>query len=242
MKIFIPTRGRIGNQLTLEAIKHHKPIIVAPQCEAHHWSNPLVVSDAWNFSQIRQFILQQPGKRHVVFDDDLRFVRRTEGTTLRQTTPRDIDEMFDWIRAKFDEGFIHGGISARQGNNWVKDSEKQIGREVRAHFYDADYVRATPFDFRNVQLRQDFHFTLSMLRRGEPNVICYEFAQDQANSDTPGGCSRYRTPQLMEEQAYALQALHPDYVKVVKKETKGSWGGGVRTDVSIRWLKAFECG
>lgn len=40
--------------------------------------------------------------------------------------------------------------------------------------------------------------------------------------------------------AHQLHSLHPDFVKVVKKTTKGAWGGGERTDVTVAWKKAYE--
>jgi hypothetical protein len=39
--------------------------------------------------------------------------------------------------------------------------------------------------------------------------------------------------------AEALAAKYPGIVKAVEKETKGSWGGGVRKDVTVYWKKAY---
>ena len=44
----------------------------------------------------------------------------------------------------------------------------------------------------------------------------------------------------MNRCAHELEVLHPDYVTVVDKTTKTSWGGGTRTDVRIAWKKAYE--
>jgi hypothetical protein len=44
----------------------------------------------------------------------------------------------------------------------------------------------------------------------------------------------------MESSAKGLAELHPGFVKVVRKETKGAWGGGERVDVQIQWKKAWE--
>ena len=45
---------------------------------------------------------------------------------------------------------------------------------------------------------------------------------------------------MMDRCSNELAALHPDFVKVVEKYTKTSWGGGIRTDVRIAWKKAYE--
>lgn len=260
LHVFVPTRGRLDRQHTLRELMLErvadeicKVTVVVPECEYYDWSGGkyvetenvklATVPDEFGFSDIRQHLLElntdEPG--HIVIDDDLRYFRRVGDTVqLEKCSWEDIKVMFDWTAEVMNEGFIHGGISVRGGNNHVKEKEVQVGREMRHHFYDRERVLATGLDFRQVKIRQDFHATLWLLRHGEPNIINYEFAQDQCGSNTDGGCSRYRTPEMLAEQAQVLADLHPGFVKVVEKYTKGAWGGGMRTDVTIQWQKAFK--
>jgi len=70
-----------------------------------------------------------------------------------------------------------------------------------------------------------------------------EWCNNQAEgSGASGGCSAFRTMDLHSDNAQLLAKLHAPYVKVVRKETKGAWGGGARTDVIVYWKKARQHG
>ena len=244
LRVFVPTRGRFQHPITVNWLSKAADVtLVVPECEADCWSqtNKLVVPDTFRFSDIRQFILQQPGEFHALFDDDIRLYRRhTPGmTNLRYAEkPDDIRDMLSWMESQLQDGYVHGGISPREGNNRVPESTTSNCRVCRAHFYNADVVRAEQFDFRDVVEKQDFHFSLTMLELGYPSIVSYEFAQGQHASNMAGGCSIYRTPEMLAEGALRLAALHPGFVKVTMPKTKTAWRGGA-PDVVCYWKKAF---
>ena len=261
MRIFIPTRGRMERRITVrymfveDLVKDGYLVdLVVPECEAEAWKRNTstnfvgvhVVPDSWEFSDIRQGILEGcAGDLHFVVDDDLYFYRRTgDGVKLRKSTYQDIKAMIRWISLQYQRGTVHGGISMREGNNRLVPYHQngdyvRNTRVCRAHFYRPDVLRTEGFDFRDVRTKQDFHCTLSLLELGYPNHVSVEFAQNQAGSNSTGGCSRYRTKEVMDDGAHRLHELHPESVTVVEKETLGAWGGGVRTDVRCAWKKAF---
>lgn len=242
MKIFIPTRGRINRQDTLEYLKLFDPIMVVPQCEESHWKDyrRLVVPDHFKFSEIRQFIAEQDGDKHCVIDDDLKLYRRCEDSTkLRGVTEGEVFALLSKISRLLDK-YAHGGVSAREGNNHMDFPGVENTRCMRWHFYRPEVLREERFDFREVVTKQDFHCTLWLLERGFPNYVISEFAHNQRGSNVDGGCSSYRTQEVMDAGAEKLATLHPEFVKVVEKETKSAWGGGVRKDVRIQWKKAFR--
>lgn len=257
MRIFIPTRGRIDRQITmrdafLDHIKAMYPVFyVVPDCDYKQWNtgrhHVLRVSDDFKFSDIRQYIAEYEVWKdpyHVCIDDDLTFFCRQdpECIDLFKASQDDIENMFRWMELQMiTQKFAHGGISAREGNNHVEDDYATNTRCMRCHFYDARVIKGEELKYTDVAARQDFHMTLSLLERGYPNIVSYVFAQNQmGGSDTPGGCSRYRTPEFLEATAKRLQELHPEFVKVVEKETKTSWGGGKRIDVQMAWKKAYR--
>ena len=92
--------------------------------------------------------------------------------------------------------------------------------------------------FGRLEVMEDFDVALRLLRAGHDNVILNNWANNQAGSGKEGGCSHFRTPELHAACASKLASLHPGFVKVVQKTTKGAWGGGTRTDVNIAWKKA----
>lgn len=262
MRIFVPSRGRIGtgNLITprfayLDAVsKRWLVTYVVPQSEAHPWRDRYdntelhLVPDEYRFSEVRQHIATAQEFRddhdHVVVDDDLYFFRRTntldpEDVSLRACSQVDILEMFMAIEMYLKDGYAHGGISAREGNNRLPIPHVEIARCMRLHFYDASVLRAEGFDFRDIPTKQDFHCTLTLLELGYPNIVNTVFCHNQRGSGSEGGCSAYRDAAMMESSARRLHELHPEFVKVVNKETKTAWGGGERVDVQIQWKKAF---
>jgi hypothetical protein len=110
---------------------------------------------------------------------------------------------------------------------------------MRFHFYRASVLKEINFHFDDVVTKQDFHMTLSLLEHGYPNVVNFGWMQGQPGSNTDGGCSWYRTPEVMAAGAIRLKELHPDFVRIVEKETLHSWGGGKRLDVNVSWKKAL---
>jgi hypothetical protein len=253
MIIFIPTRARIYKQITrakffLDKLPY-QVVYITPVSEADRYlavwpgSKVLAVPDEYRLSDIRQFLIDEyrfPDPHHCCWDDDLVFLRRKAPTDIHQRsnmTSQDAIECFQRIEGWLKEGYAHGAISQRSGNNHEPTAVKVIGRATDTHFYNADVIYGEGIKINEVILRQDFHLTLSLLERGYPNVIDHEFISGQSDNG-PGGCSVYRTKEMLEQQAYALAALHPEFVKVVTKTRKG--GFGESTDVRIQWIQSFE--
>lgn len=225
LKIFVPTRGRLDRQITLGWIQD--VTMVVPECEERHWDEPkIVVPDAFCFSDVRQVILSDPAERHLVLDDDLLLYRRTD--KLRKATPTDVISLLHWIETKMDEGYVHGGVGFRAFNNQYADDD--LEREnmvcICAHFYRADVLRAEGLRYDAIPGKCDLHSTLSLLELGYPNVVTNEWVHHQ-ECGKPGGCSRYRTPEMVSESSRILQRLHPEVVTLRDKkgmdETRISW-------------------
>lgn len=256
MVIFVPTRARIYKQITrkkfhLDQVQEKYPVIyVVPESELEKFTTvnrvqrTLSVPDDFKLSDIRQWLVEtqnEPDPHHCCFDDDLVFLRRKVPTELPQrsdTTAKDALDCFDRINDWLWKGYVHGALSQRAANGmYSAGTYKLIGRATDTHFYNAEIIGAEGLHFNDVVLRQDFHMTLSLLERGYPNVIDYEFMSGQTDG-TPGGCQVYRSLEMLAEQAQLLADLHPEFVTIVEKERKG--GFGVSTDVRIAWMKAFR--
>lgn len=264
MPLFIHTYGRPYDQKTFSWFGDDlraRTYFVIQAREAFHWARQvekpgyegvkfLVLPEhIQTLSPTRQWILEygrdEGIPRLAMMDDDLRFSHRKdgEGTKLYHSGSGHVSAMFanlEWEIRADGGGFLHAGISAREGNNRVEKNRKTVTRMMRVLAYRPTEVLATGARFDRIRTKQDFDFCLQLLRAGHPNLVKYDSAQDQGGSQESGGCATYRTPQMMAEDAENLRALHPDFVKVVKKVTKGSWGGGERVDVTIQWRKAFE--
>lgn len=189
-------------------------------------------------------IHERQGSNKVVFlDDDLNFaVRRFDdpGKFRGLQKPTDLVKMFARIEAGLDK-YPMVGVGAREGGNRITDPFLFNTRIMRVLAFDRTYLRECAITFAPLKVMEDFHVNLQILRSGAETMVCNSWVSNQAGgSDAPGGCSVYRTSGVQTASAHLLQSLHPDFVTVVEKTTKGAWGGGTRTDVRIQWKKAYE--
>lgn len=253
MDLIIPTAGRWNSQPTLARLTACglNPILVVQAAEAdvyrHVYGDRATVwvlpSHITTIAHTRQWILENVGHSEdiVMLDDDLSFyTRRTDDPTkLRDITDDELVQAF----ASMDNHlhyYAHVGFAAREGANRVTTLHIENTRIMRVLGYNRQTLLGNGVRFDRIELMEDFDVALQLLERGMANLVLNTYAHNQAGSGKAGGCATFRTPQKQAEAAYALAALHPKYVRVVEKTTKGSFGGGTRTDVNIRWKKAYS--
>lgn len=251
--VFIPTRGRTNyTPITAEELKKFSdftPTFVCPTREQSYYARygNVMPFDGEGIGPARQFILENsPTDCVVMLDDDLYFSKRVDpdnGGKLEKVQGKQLQEMFAYIKLWLDEGFVHGGISARQGNQHIAYPFTDCIRVNNAHFFNRAVVLREGIRFDELPVMEDFFVTLSLLLKGYPNRVLYDYCWSQRASGFKGGCSSYRTPALQAEAAHRLYDLFPDYVKVVEKTSASQSGAmATRTDVNIQWLKAWAAG
>jgi len=261
MIIYVLTRGRISQQVTrrcafLDEISKIYPVTyVLPDCDVRDYcleypdTKYLVVSNHFTSGDIRQFIAEQYHKTDDPFqihlDDDMYMFRRKDrDPLLDKANLRDMIDLFNKIEDILERGiYKHGGVSAREGNNRKEENFEVNARAMRFLFYDVRPILEHGIKFTDVMCRMDFHMTLSLLEKGYPNIVLYEYAQNQLESSIrarAGGADHYRTMEMMNRQAERLCQLHPKFIKVVDKETLVSFGGKERKDVVVQWKKAYK--
>ena len=252
-RIYIPTLGRIGKQTTLDEFltkSNHVPALVCPpQEEAAHraFVDPrveIVPCAAKGIGPTRQWILENSDAQVVILiDDDMKFQKRVdmESTKLQQCEAGDLDDMINECLDAVKDGYAHGGISARQGNNNVKTKRKENLRMCNFHFLHKDTIMQVGARFDQLEVMEDFHFILSMLTRGYPNVGIFNYCWNQRPGSI-GGCNTYRTLEVQARAAEGLKEAFPDFVKVVEKHSETGWSiaQGTRKDVRVQWAKAFK--
>jgi hypothetical protein len=130
-------------------------------------------------------------------------------------------------------GIAHRRHSDKKQESWEVNARMMYAFGVDPAIYKEEKIR-----FDRVGLREDFHVVLSMLRRGHECHNYLELLNNEYGSfGAAGGCSGERSMEYSNEQCYALQKLHPEFVKVVERDYKGSFP---RKEVVVAWKKAFE--
>jgi len=187
--------------------------------------------------------LSQENPKLLMLDDDLTFaIRRTDDPTKFATpTDADIVRVFDDVKKKLDD-YAHVSIAPREGGNRRTEPYVQNTRALRALAFRVDKLCEYGVLFTDMEVMEDFYVQLSLLLLGEPHLTINWMVQNQGGSNSEGGCSTYRTPEVQARAAGALHAKFPDFVRMVDKETKTAWGGGTRKDVVVSWKAAYEEG
>jgi len=250
--LFIPTCRRPNRQITatrlLQASIPFNVVVQGREATAYDYFReqgvPVIVLPWWvcDLSDTWQWLLENtPTRYFMCMDDDLYLFRREpDSVKLHIASDEDIKQMFDTLYGWMKEGVVHVGVSMREGNNRYPDPYYENMRMCRATGYDSEVVRSLGVKFNRVICRADFHMTLELLKRGYKNRVLFEFATNQPGSNTDGGCSSYRSDEVLEENAILLAKMHHPYVKVVEKVTKTAWNSRPRKDVIVYWKKAFR--
>lgn len=256
MRIFIPSKGRatVSKQTTVAALVSWgvtPTLLVDSGCGLEYTqcvdNSKTVVLElppiVKGIGCLRDFIVRELSHEEPVLmlDDDLTFfVRRNDDPTkFRNGTVDEFLAMLRQIEVNLKK-FPLVGIASREGGNRVTDKYIYDTRILRLLAYDPKVLIKHDIRFSDTPVMEDFHVALSLLERGYHNLVLNHYCHNQAGSGLEGGCSTYRTPEVQAAAAHKLAKLHPGFVKVVTKETKGAWGGGTRTDVHIQWKKAYN--
>lgn len=247
MEVFIPTLARPNRQETWknlpDVVRERTTLLVNYEDSNNYTRYPhiLLPPEVKGIGKVRQWVIENAGPKVVMLDDDLRFaVRRTDDPTKFQDATQDeITKMFEGISAALNV-YAHVSVSTREGGNRNTADFVWDTRLLRVLAYRTDILQRKGISFDRLPVMEDFDVTLQLLREGYSNVALNWIVQDQLGSNLAGGCSTYRTLAVQRKAALELQALHPDFVTVVTKQTKTAWQGQERTDVRIQWKKARD--
>jgi hypothetical protein len=192
MKIIIPTYRRTGSQHTFKAIpedwKQHV-VFVTDEKDGTHMQSFSVFKDIPfcivppeidSIAKKRAWILKKfyDEKSIAMMDDDLRFAVRQEGTTkLVEATHYDVGRYLSALERQLGH-YAHAGFSARQGNNTKPEGWEKNTRMMYVLGYNPKVV-VDNCELGRIETREDFDYTLQLLRKGFENVVCNNITTDQ---------------------------------------------------------------
>ena len=249
MNIYIPSSGRPLKQTTIDSlpptILHLVTLVVPPdELEAHkHLGRELTVvapDIPKGIGPARQWCCDQEPTKCLMLDDDLVFATRREDepTKFRDATDLEVIQALGELGRALNT-YSHVGMATREGGNRMTEPWDYNTRLLRILAYRTDIMRELGIRFDTIPVMEDFYVSLSLLTAGTQNAKLNWMVQNQGGSNTDGGCSQYRTPEVQASAAHILHERFPKFVKVVEKTTKTAWGGGTRTDVTVYWKKAL---
>ena len=260
MQIFVPSTHRAHIPYTVNSIVAESPFpitVVVPFNEYDEYRTKMpekvgVISPPpdlpMGIGHTRQWILHEASKnetdhKFIAMDDDLTFaVRRTEEPTkFREPLMGEIGAMLSTLKFLLDK-YAQVSVSTREGANRNTEFLTHCVRAMRVTGFRRDVLLNVGVDHRESTVMEDFEVTLNLLTHGYGNATLNSFVQNQKGSNSAGGASVYRTMEMQEAAAKKLQARYPDFVSLVRKQTKTAWNGMERTDVIVQWKKALAHG
>lgn len=269
MKIMIPTRGRadqlgtgtisrIPHSLIPETVlwTHSSEYELYREMAASHIGNLMDMGLQIHHSsytyigekrhQMGLWAWANGAEKFCMLDDDVDFLIRRDVDTwrLREALGHEANDMFRNLSNWLGRGYAQAAISPREGNNRFGEGSPdelfaECTRAMRITAYRTRDFLSVEHD--RVPVMEDFDVLLQLLRSGRKNVVLAYWANGQAMTNAPGGCSIWRTRELHNEAAERLAELHPQFVRLREKQNKTDAEGlGTRKEVTVQWKRAFQ--
>jgi glycosyltransferase involved in cell wall biosynthesis len=277
--IFIPTRGRVDRQITLQNLPENirqEVTLVGDPGEVvalnKKWGQQvhqvIHVGDCSNLSEKRQRCVERASTDYIIFIDDNCTFHTIHHSDRGQITKSPIimindknftsksqkhhlNQLFNWIITQLQtDKYGMVGVSHRpdvKGLSKIDLNSSNLYLLNRRFFamwgINRKLMLKLPGSpkFNDVILMQDFYMILQFLTNGIPVIKTYEYAFDKQGSNTEGGCSTYRTPELLLSESLKLQRMFPGFVTIKNKGTS-NWKrfGNQTIGIILHTKKAYD--
>lgn len=243
MKIYIPTRGRLDRQITAQYIpvqwKSRTRLVTNEDTTAEPHGIQVLKCPKTGISNVRQWITDTCEDEQVfMLDDDLHFFRKQDDK-LQKCIGADIDDMFNLMEEWLESGINCVGLTSRFGNNWIKSWFVNNTRPCMAYGFNRSVLSKNNIRFDAVDVCEDYHVFLSLLKLGHQNQMTAEFVVESPSVNKNGGCAEWRTEQHVIDSMNKLVELHSPYVSLrdVKGDTQGFKIG---KELRVQWKRAYN--
>ena len=196
----------------------------------------------------RQRILDYfPNDKLWMIDDQVKLQRRSaDFRVIGWATGEDIRILYDWISYCLDF-YTEVGVSSRPGNDKVHEPFRINERCYTCQGLRSDVLHQLGIEFSGlykksgIMFLEDFYLTITLLKRGYPNIVLYDFVAD-ADHGRKGGNSEFRSRENNDAAWKAFAKEFPGLV-TLKLVNGNSWHGDMgqlRYEGIISWSKAFN--
>jgi hypothetical protein len=257
MNLYIMTRGRVGKQTTLAQLPKawkEKTWLVCPESEKHDHQSILAPPYIDNYSRKFQWIMQgmefgdfayrhDENDKAVILDDDLVFSKKNaDGKLITIRDPEELSPMFEQMEKLLDD-YPLVGVHPRQMGQDAPEPFVENGRIICIQGINRALIGKVRVD--QFPILADVVLNLTLLARGDGNVLLTTFFQDHGPCQAPGGCSIYRTAAMQRDAVNYLVDRFGPFVKGVERRVKTQWlqdSEGVRYDYRAQWKALHRAG
>ena len=241
--IYIPTLGRHDNQITFDNMTENAQritqLVVQPK-EQHLYPNyPILVlpDNDIGITETRRWIyFNSMDIKYGVFDDDLKFIRRTTGEEKSKRPMNEDDWSFllnttsSWL-----DDFAFSGF--RQGNLPPTNLDYIESAAVNCAFFFNGNKLPNPDELDwELSTCEDISLVLQIFKRGYNNKVWDRFGYI-SNILVEGGCNEWRTLDIINDNHAKLIKKFPEYVSW-NGVKEGVMGGDFKK-IKIQWKKCY---
>lgn len=256
MKIFIPTYYRENNQKCFKSLPktlRDRAYLLTryDRADLLRMYNPtaniidLGITDG--IADVRQKLVQIANNEKIlVVDDNTTFLERNNEDKLVKM--QNHEKMIADVEKYLDE-YAWVGISDRAGNNRVEGEFAEVCRSYSCYGINTKKFNELGVTFdgmyqkdNNIKQYEDFYALLSLLSKGEKNIVLYNYAFSHPHGKE-GGNSNYRSSTSHEMSLRCLEKEFKGYITFkVKKNPSWTASKGVnhRFEAIIQWKKLYN--
>ena len=255
MRLYIPTRNRVAQQLTWDLLpdwQQKNTVLVCPpaEVEEHQSRGRNAIAretdgvEILGIAKVREWIVHRAVATRQTYigilDDDLTGIVYTP----RPSDQRGPRPQWNWETSPDDFRkimFILTNRLARTNSCGLGDATTPPsdddwnipGRLMRNHFFNLKTLPYRELDWTGVAYAEDFHVTLQLIGLGWPNAVNNRYRVTSKATQQSGGCkSGGRNRDTHNEAMERLIELHQPWIRRSTKTRKGAedW-----IKVIIRW-------
>ncbi len=228
MQILVPSRARarpdqqiIAKRLTEAGIPFKLVRTAGDETDYSQWKYDEVVLELpapGGICEKRNAMLDAfPGKTFVI-DDDIVFRRPIEGTTyeVRDDELRHLMECVDFYL----NDYAHVGVAQRFMIQTRKKPYDLNKRMMGCRGFNTELF-PTPAPRYRMRTCSDVDFNMQLLAAGKTGLVITEYCHTETKYKSPGGCSVWRTEELILEGHRELRRLWPGYVELRREFEPG---------------------
>ena len=233
MKTYIPTLGRVDNQMTYDnmpkSIQSNTYFVIQPKEESlfkELWpdSNILVLpDDDYGILNTRKWIVETAGNsKYLMIDDDIVFWKRNVDRktgkknaekSKKLFTSEDWISMLDWAESKLDNGYTVAGSRARGMPPYTKD-DMEFGRIMQVFFINGSKLHRDKLEWV-LDSSEDVHFLIQVIEMGGKIVTSDKFLYECEPYHSDGGCKLSgRTSDSSLKDINTLAAMYPKIIEM----------------------------
>lgn len=233
MKVYIPTLGRVDNQITYdnmpEWVQKNTYFVIQPKEEElfkTHWpdSNILVLPENdCGICKTREWVVNYAGdSKYMMIDDDIQFwkrnVDRKTGKKNAEKSNEPFSEedwvsMFDWANSKLDGEYTVAGSRAR-GMPPHGSEDMEFSRIMQVFFINGSKLYRDKLEWI-LGSSEDVHFIIQVLQMGGKIVTSDKFLYVCEAYHSEGGCKLSgRTSDSSLKDMNTLAEMYPKIIEM----------------------------